>query len=218
MGQLGRLPFSLGGHLIDLLGHMRPGESLRCSLDGISIAAPVGLGHLVDPKGNALRAWDHFGFGFLEVGPVRAQSHGVQRLDRDLGAQTLTMGHPLAGEACEALATRLHTEAACLTTPLRVRLLIESAMLPVEAARWVASCVRELQPRATGYNTERESISSQSGWEATDWQSFWSHLKQLLSDARPQARLWWVCDTEVDPIIRPLGASNKLWGRGVRKL
>lgn len=68
MGVIGR--YGAFYRFIDLLGHMRPPEALSRRVAGLRFASPLGMGAAIDPEGQALRAFERFGFGFIEVGPV----------------------------------------------------------------------------------------------------------------------------------------------------
>jgi dihydroorotate dehydrogenase len=46
---------------------------LRTELAGVSFPNPVGLAAGCDKDGRAIRAWPHFGFGFVEIGTVTAE-------------------------------------------------------------------------------------------------------------------------------------------------
>src|SRR5690349_2937995 len=85
IGTLARLP--LGGTVIDLLGHMRPDADLQREMLGIHFPSPVGLGAGLDVDAIALRALAHFGFGFLEVGPVLREPIAVREVERRVAQQ-----------------------------------------------------------------------------------------------------------------------------------
>src|SRR5579864_7212986 len=67
-GRLAEMP--LGTGVIDLLGRMSPPDGIQCSALGLSFSSPVGLGAGLDINGVAVAGFAHFGFGFLEIGPV----------------------------------------------------------------------------------------------------------------------------------------------------
>ena len=56
--------------IIDLMGHMRPPAAMRREVAGIAVASPLGMSSAIDPRGRAFRAFERFGYGFLEIGPV----------------------------------------------------------------------------------------------------------------------------------------------------
>ena len=71
MGRLANLP--LGKTVIRLMGHMSPDRRLTVEHDGFRFPSPVGVGCRLDSRMEATAALAQFGFGFLEVGPVRRE-------------------------------------------------------------------------------------------------------------------------------------------------
>lgn len=92
LGTLARLP--LGTALIDFLGHSRPNERLRHTLDTVHLAGRIGLGACVDPQLLAPRALSRFGAAFLEVGPLTIQPVGGGLIERDDAAEAITFHTP----------------------------------------------------------------------------------------------------------------------------
>ena len=72
IGTLAKLPG--GKYVIDFMGHMQPDAALSLEKGGLKFPSRVGLGHLVDPAGNALAAMSRFGFACLEVGPLEMEN------------------------------------------------------------------------------------------------------------------------------------------------
>jgi dihydroorotate dehydrogenase len=70
---LTRLPFGRGA--IDFLGHMRADPRLRTPFGSTDLAGPIALGALVDPAGDAVAAFERFGVGLIEVGPVALEGN-----------------------------------------------------------------------------------------------------------------------------------------------
>ncbi len=68
MRQIGQNPLLC--RIIDLLGHMRPDLQLRREVAGLKLASPIGLSAVIDRRGRAFGAFERFGFGFIESGPV----------------------------------------------------------------------------------------------------------------------------------------------------
>ncbi|MBW3670373.1 MAG: hypothetical protein KY432_01735 [Acidobacteria bacterium] len=89
LGTLSRAPFGLAA--IDFLGHMRPDERLRTRAGEIELASPVVLGSMIDPSADALGAFERFGVGLVEVGPVAERgSEGAVGWQVDLEARTVS--------------------------------------------------------------------------------------------------------------------------------
>lgn len=65
---LGTMP---GGRaLIDLMGNMTPDPQMSVKRAGLRFASRVGLGCGISETVSDLRAFEHFGFGFIELGPL----------------------------------------------------------------------------------------------------------------------------------------------------
>jgi hypothetical protein len=72
LAMLTRLP--LGARFIDFLGHMRPDPRLRTPFGGATLPGPIALGAFTDPRAQAIAAFERFGVGMIEAGPVDAAS------------------------------------------------------------------------------------------------------------------------------------------------
>jgi len=66
--------------VVDLLGHMAPTEAVRRPFAGMTLASPVGLAAPIDGSGRAALAFERFGVGFLEHGPVGSGSSTPQKV------------------------------------------------------------------------------------------------------------------------------------------
>ena len=69
---LTRLPF--GAQFIDFLGHMRADPRLGTRFGDVGLAGPIALGSFTDPTARAIAAFERFGVGLIEVGPVDPSS------------------------------------------------------------------------------------------------------------------------------------------------
>jgi dihydroorotate dehydrogenase len=71
--------------IIDLMGHMRPPAVMRREVAGIRVASPLGMSAVIDPHGRAYRAFERFGYGFVEIGPVSTDgaAHAAVTTRRD---------------------------------------------------------------------------------------------------------------------------------------
>jgi dihydroorotate dehydrogenase len=77
--------------IIDLLGHMRPSSALRCEFAGLALSSPLGMNAVIDRGGLAFQAFERFGFGYIEIGPVAlddAVEQGRSGVDRKTQALT----------------------------------------------------------------------------------------------------------------------------------
>jgi dihydroorotate dehydrogenase len=90
----------LGLRAIDFLGHMRADDRLRTRVGDRELAAPMALGALIDPAGDAIGAFARFGTGMIEVGPVAERGNdAAPRWRVDLQARTVaaTSGQRVVG-------------------------------------------------------------------------------------------------------------------------
>jgi len=59
-----------GSALIHFLGHMKPSHHLKKDISNTIYSSPVGLSSLIDPHLSGTAAFQHLGFGFIEIGPI----------------------------------------------------------------------------------------------------------------------------------------------------
>lgn len=92
---MGQLPFGPG--LIDIMGHMVPASALAFEANGLKFASRVVLGAGLCDSAGHLRAFERFGFGMLEVGPITVNAVEQQEdLLRDLkGLAIIGNGMPV---------------------------------------------------------------------------------------------------------------------------
>lgn len=179
MGTLARLPG--GSTMIDLLGHMRADDRLRCSLLGASFPSPLGLGTALDGNGVALPALARFGFGFLEVGPIAVDApttaETIERLaaDEALRYPALPNGPGLA-----VMRPRL-IEAARLGTPIAARLTFGRGESPTKATDECRTLLHELSPHVQFFTTLALQRAIEDGWSLDDWLA---HVRAVVEAAR----------------------------------
>jgi hypothetical protein len=140
---LSRLPFGLAA--IDFLGHMRPDERLRTRIGSIDMNTPLVLGAMIDPAGAGRRAFDRFGAGMIEVGPVAERGAAPTEWRVDLRRGSVT---PVSAPVVSVDEVRAHSQQTSTSTPLCARI----APADRTAVRRVA---QELQPEATLFIVER---------------------------------------------------------------
>lgn len=63
-----------GKGLIKNLGHTEPAAQLETKIFGLTISNPVGLSGKIDPRLTGTKAFGHLGLGFIEVGPILANT------------------------------------------------------------------------------------------------------------------------------------------------
>jgi len=111
-----------GAHLIETFGDLAPPYALATTVAGIPLRSPVGLGLGLDTTGQAARAWESLGVGFIEVGPVTEQPVIAPMLPmRDVVHQALVMPDASANPGLAAMRASL-ARASARHTPLIVRL------------------------------------------------------------------------------------------------
>lgn len=59
-----------GRAVINFLGHMKPPHQLKKDIASTIFSSPVGLSSLIDPHVSGMNAFQHLGFGFIEIGPI----------------------------------------------------------------------------------------------------------------------------------------------------
>jgi dihydroorotate dehydrogenase len=126
MGTLARIP---GGQtLIDFLGHQRPDARLSFTGWNEPLISRLGLGCLVDREQCALPAWTRFGFGYLEVGPIRIGQiqSGADRFEQNLADEYIDEVSAGAGLNWATLRKRC-SEIGSNSQPLLLRLDLRSA-------------------------------------------------------------------------------------------
>jgi dihydroorotate dehydrogenase len=90
-----------GGAVIDFMGHMRPDRSLECEALGRTFASRVGLGAGLTTSGGAIAAFERFGFGYIELGPLTVQPVPDDIVLRNLNELSLTYANAPVNEGLE---------------------------------------------------------------------------------------------------------------------
>lgn len=105
-----------GRFIIELLGGMKPSESLRRVVAGVEFPSMVGMSGLVDPNATATAALSHFGFGFVIVGPIKTTHELPSQVALDLRTETITYHPDIEYAVLEPTIQRL-SEHTSLTIP-----------------------------------------------------------------------------------------------------
>lgn len=115
---LARLP--LGLKLIDFIGHVHPDPRLRTRAGPLELPAPIALGALIDPHGDALAAFARFGVGMIEIGPVAEEATLADPGWRvDLGRGAIDAAKPILASLDDAARNLAHRDPA---VPIAVRI------------------------------------------------------------------------------------------------
>lgn len=178
MGTLSRLPF--GPAIIDLLGHMRPDPRLQRSFLGITFPTSVGLGPGLDGNGIALPALARFGFGFIEIGPVRLEPSNGPSLTRVPDQQAISYPDGFKSPGLGRLAPRI-VEASRLGVPIIVRVGCGDEADPGSATESCRRVIEELSPHAHLFSLDTLRQARRGGWSIEEWNV---HLRDVLQSAR----------------------------------
>ncbi|MDB5352179.1 MAG: hypothetical protein JWN86_3426 [Planctomycetota bacterium] len=178
MGTLARLP--LGSRVIDFMGHMNPDRRLQRRRLGILFPGAVGLGVGIDADAQAAPAFERFGFGFLELGPItseafRASGPVLRRVDRE----EIELPDPPDNPGSAALANRLGRDG-----PRRIPLVVRLAPRPWASA---AEAVEECRATAGRLAPLVDAFSLSIRPHALDAPAPPSHLRELLRSVRDAA-------------------------------
>ncbi|MGO0062117.1 dihydroorotate dehydrogenase [Brevibacillus fluminis] len=173
MGTLARLP--AGTRLIDLMGHMMPPRELARTIGSMHVASPVGLGAGLDPYLQATDAFDRFGFGFLEIGPVTLQPlAAAKHVQRVPELEAIVDPDPLANPGLLASLKRLdkrraynkhHPNAARLFGTLGHK----PGALPREAAMEQCFLMQSLAPHCTAFILDTRYTLTTCSWSDEEW-------------------------------------------------
>src|SRR5690349_684603 len=91
LGLLASLPFGLGNGVLECVGQLRIPAGIAHSVWGLHFPGPVGLGAGLDVHAVGTAALAHFGFGFLEIGPVTLEPVQVTTsIERRVMQQTIS--------------------------------------------------------------------------------------------------------------------------------
>jgi dihydroorotate dehydrogenase len=211
MGTLARLP--LGPAIIDLLGHMHPDRRLRCTHLGVSFPGPLGLGPGIDGHEVALPALARFGFGFLEVGPVRLRaSPGTPDPELRIAQQSLWYPDRSAGLTADTLLRRL-TRDRPLHLPLLVRLGCPAGPTAEQVAADLQQVVAQLSPHVAFFSLMIPEEALKGAWPVGQWREYILVVRQAAA-ARPLL-LCLPADLADGEIDRLLGPAQEAGAAGV---
>ncbi|WP_456276162.1 dihydroorotate dehydrogenase [Bacillus sp. AK128] len=73
MNMISALPF--GEKFIEFLGHMKTPSTSKKELFNTSFPSSVGLSGRIDPQLTGINAFQHLGFGFIEIGPITIEGN-----------------------------------------------------------------------------------------------------------------------------------------------
>ena len=198
--------------MIDLLGHMQPDSRLRRDVLGLTFPSAVGLGAGIDVRTTALRALAHFGFGFLEVGPVTRQPiRAIREVERDIARQGLWFPDPQANDGLDALLAAL-VRAGSPPLPVMARLAAPFGTPPDQAAADCGAMAVALAPHVQLFALSTLLNAAAEVWPIDRWAD---HVR-AVRQATP-APLLVVVPPDLDParadeLLRPVLAEELIRG------
>ncbi len=116
---LGSMP---GGTVIlDFMGNMTPSADVAFRRGGFTFPSRVGLGAGLASSKATVKAFERFGFGFIELGPVTVQSVANEGLTRDNAKESIACNDVPYNEGLDAFVqTCLATKGSSVPTFVRV--------------------------------------------------------------------------------------------------
>jgi len=213
MGRLSRLPF--GSIVIDLFGHMHPDPRLRTRVGGIPLAAPVGIGHVVDPHGLATAAISRFGVGFVEVGPIAVKALAASR-PAEFCHKTRSIrvaeepGARSVDDWIQGLATRPRPAARILA-----RLTFANGTISEQATRELCELTSRLASHVDGFILTSADEACRAKWSVEVWRE---HLERFISSNQRFNRPVWLAisaDLAAEPLLALVGPALEVGCRGI---
>jgi dihydroorotate dehydrogenase len=177
VGTLSRLP--LGPGIIDLLGHMRADPRLKRTILGIEFPTAVGLGPGLDGEAIALPALARFGFGFLEVGPVRIEPSRNRPILRLPDQHAISYPDGFNSPGLAQFSPRID-EASRLGVPIIVRLDSAAGEHSRIATESCCRIIESLAPRVQIFSLATLRRAVRDRWRGEEWGD---HLRDILEAA-----------------------------------
>lgn len=174
IGTLSRLP--LGSAVIDLLGHMRPDRRLERSFLGVTFPSAVGLGPGLDGEAMALPGLARFGFGFIEIGPVRPEPSQGRPIERMPDREAIAYPDGFRSPGLRQLAPRI-AEAAQLGVPIIVRAAGDDDSTPERVARSCRQVIEELSEHADLFSLDTLRLAHRDNWPMEEWRE---HVRDVV--------------------------------------
>jgi len=165
-----------GAHLIETFGDLAPPCVLATTVAGIPLRSPVGLGIGLDVAGQAARAWESLGVGFIEIGPVTEQPVvAPMPPTRDVARQALVLPDTPVNPGLDAVLASL-----VRTRPGRTPLLVRLAATPDANLPDVADEQRRLAlvlaPHAACFTLDWTRALDRRIWESEAWAAYLARL------------------------------------------
>ncbi len=201
LGLIGGLTRRPGGAaLFAAIGHMEPPAALGCTVAGLAMPTPVGIGAGLDLSGYAAPALAKLEIGHLEFGPItlapRATTEQSSRRVRD---EAIVYPAVPANPGLDMLLRNL-TTASSLNIPVGVRLAHQPGADAAAAAEERQRMIAALTPHVAFFTFDSAAPAA-GAWSATAWEA---HLAAILAVAQ---RPCFLCLT---PDLAPADAERLL--------
>lgn len=156
---MGALPG--GPNVIDFMGHMSPAPTLAFEGIGVRFPGRIGLGAGLCENKNQLRAFERFGFGFIEIGPVTIDAIPEQYLVRDMKSMSITADDSPSNTGLDALSLDLK-QVKRTSVPVFIRIAHRTRTTPVDALNELTAVRQKLPEWIT-------ALVIDTRWSVLDW-------------------------------------------------
>lgn len=214
IGTLARLP--TGPKVIDLMGHMTPPGELSRSICDMQLASPIGLGAGLDIHLQATAAFERFGFGFLEIGPVTLQPIvNNAPISRMPAQQAIMYPEPLANPGLLATLRQLD-KLRPSATPLMGCIGHKPGATPRDAAMEQIFLIQSLSTHCAWFTLDTRFTIDGSNWGHHEWKEYMALLKELHAKTSNPPPLFLCVPPDLDDghleMLLPLAMSHGFHG------
>jgi dihydroorotate dehydrogenase len=169
LGLLASLPFGLGHGVLETLGQMQIPAGIAHSIWGLTFPGPVGLDAGLDVHAVGIAALAHFGFGFLEIGPVTLEPVRVTTpIERRIRQQTISYPDLPINDGLIKLSKRLGSLGP-LSIPLGIRLAHRPGASAEEAGIEQSRLIEHLGPLADYFTLDTCNEVLHGWWHLVEW-------------------------------------------------
>lgn len=167
---MGALPG--GPNIIDFMGHMSPSPTLAFEGIGVRFPGRIGLGAGLCENKNHLRAFERFGFGFIEIGPLTVDAMPEQYLLKDIRSMSITTDDNPVNGGLDALSLDLR-KLKKTSVPVFIRFAHRTNTAVADALNELSVAQQKLPEWIT-------ALVIDTRWSVLDWQDqeFSEYLQQ----------------------------------------
>ncbi len=213
-----------GKAFLTAFGDLAPPPALATELAGIPLRSPVGLGAGLDPSGRAARAWESFGFGFIEIGPITVTPvSSTTSIIRDPRGEGLIVPKAPVNPGVDAVCASLKKTGA-VGIPMAFRLASAADTDPAHAASEHRALARRLLESAALFTLDWTGVLGAIAWSREHWETYLTTLNPRDQDVWENRPMFGVAAPECDPAalatVLPLvidrGLAGSVVGDGVQ--